>query len=96
MNTRGPAVRDMRAEHKDEVEALQDQVAELGANMESVMAENAMLMKIVSGSDGAGALSTIQQLNKEVAGLRERVAGLQDEKNAAIRAAKSAQKAVRT
>ena len=95
INTRGPAARDMRAEHEVEVLALHDQLSELAEGMESIMAENAMLTKIVRGDAGEGALATIQQLNKEVAGLRERVFGLQEEKNAAIRAAKLAQKAVK-
>ena len=93
INTRGPAARDM--DHKAEVDALLEQVGELASNMESVMAENAMLTKIVAGTDGAGALATIQRLGKEVAALRERVFGLQEEKNMAIRAAKLAQKAVK-
>ena len=95
INTRGPAARDMRAEHAYEVLALHDQLSELAEGMESLMAENAMLTKIVRGDAGEGALATIQQLNKEVAGLRERVFGLQEEKNMAIRAAKLAQKAVK-
>ena len=95
LNTRGAAVRDMRAEHAVEVLALHDQLSELASGMESIMAENAMLTKIIRGDAGEGALATIQQLNKEVAGLRERVFGLQEEKNAAIRAVKLAQKAVR-
>ena len=95
LNTRGPAVRDMQAEHAVEVLALHDQLSELASGMESIMAENAMLTKIIRGDAGEGALATIQQLNKEVAGLRERVAGITEEKNMAIRAAKLAQKAVR-
>ena len=96
LNTRGAAVRDMRAEHAVEVLALHDQLSELASGMESIMAENAMLTKIIRGDAGEGALATIQQLNKEVAGLRERVAGLQDEKNLAVRAAKAAGRRVKS
>ncbi len=74
---------------------LESDLDELARNMESVMAENAMLTKIIRGDAGEGALATIRQLNKEVAGLRERVFGLQEEKNMAIRAAKAAGRKVK-
>ena len=79
-----------------QVRELNEQLVEMATNMESIMAENAMLTKIVTADAGlAGAVATIKQLNREIDALRERNDGLMAEKNAAIRAAKLAQKAVK-
>lgn len=78
-----------------DTEALQDQLAEMASNMEALMLENETLTKIVTADSAlTGAVATIKQLTREVESLRERVAGLMEEKNLAIRAARQAQKKV--
>ena len=71
---------------------LEEQLAELAGLMVVMMKENASLKLIL----GVGADATITQLKAEIASLRERNAGLMDEKNAAIRAAKSAARKVKS
>ncbi len=74
---------------------LADQLDEMARNMEAVMRENVTLTKFLStDATRAGLLAEIKRLTAEVAVLRERNAGLLEEKNSAIRAAKRPKKAV--
>lgn len=80
----------------ERIDDLIEQLGEMADNLSAVMTENAMLTKIVTADAGlAGAVAQIKQLNREIEALRERNNGLLEEKNAAIRAAKLAQKAVK-
>lgn len=68
-------------------------MAELLGNLERVMAENVVLTRLLSTDAGqAGLVAEVKRLTAENDALRERNAGLQEEKNLAIRAAKTAVK----
>jgi protein subunit release factor A len=75
-----------------QVEQLSEQVAELSSNLQTVMAENEQLTKLVTADASlAAAVKMIKELQRVNATLQERNNGLMDEKNQAIRAARKAQ-----
>lgn len=80
----------MKSDSQKTAELL-DQLDELTRNLEVVMKENEVLTKVLTADAGlAGAVAEIKKLNKEIDALRERNAGLMEEKNAAVRVAKAA------
>ena len=71
--------------------SVEEQLTELATACEALMLENATLTKIISAdAQLLAAHALIKQLTREVDSLRERNAGLMEEKNQAIRAARSA------
>lgn len=67
------------------------QLDELASNLASVMSENEMLTKLLSTDPSmTGMVKLIKQQEREIDSLRERNAGLMEEKNEAIRASKAA------
>jgi hypothetical protein len=69
-------------------------LAEMARDMQRLVAENERLTAIVAAKVPVeAAMATIKNMGAEIEVLRERVAGLMEEKNAAIRAAKRAKKA---
>lgn len=76
-----------------ETQQLREQFEEQGANLREVLAENEAMGKIVEADDKlAAAVAEIKRLTELVRVLEERNAGLMNEKNAAIRSAKSWQR----
>ena len=72
---------------------LREQLAEMATQMQAVMVENETLTRFLStDATRAGLLAEIKRLTAQVETLRERNAGLMEEKNAAIRAAKQPRK----
>ena len=64
-------------------------LAELASNLEQLQRENDTLTQLLSADATLlKAFEMVKQLQRENAALRERVAGLMEEKNIAIRAAK--------
>jgi hypothetical protein len=73
----------------DDLAQLQEQNAELASELERLIAENQRLTAIVAAKVPVeAAMATIKNMGAEIEVLRERVAGLMEERNIAVRAAK--------
>jgi regulator of replication initiation timing len=71
------------------VDSLYAQLHELSSDMEALLAENQLLNSLLpKGPSVRGLIDAIKKQAEEIEVLRERNAGLMEEKNAAIRAAR--------
>ena len=87
-----PALKAVAAPASDEaaatIAAQADRIEELTSTARELLDENTAMAKVVDADDKlAAAMAENKQLRAEVATLRERVNGLMNEKNAAVRAA---------
>lgn len=83
----------------DEINSIEEAkslLVELSSNLSVLMQENDAFRELLHKDDVTASLhAQVLQLSKEVYSLRERNAGLMEEKNSAIRAAKRAVKTKR-
>lgn len=76
-----------------EVSDLRDRIAEMSANAAELLADNESMAKVFEADDRlAAATAEVKRLNAEARVLRERINGLMNEKNQAIRQCKAAQR----
>lgn len=88
---------DPNAISQEEAAELREKLAELTQNLEEALADNESMAKVFEADDKlAAAMNVIKQRDAQISVLTERVNGLMNEKNAAIRQLKAAQKKLAT
>lgn len=87
----------IEADAASEMEALQEQVTELASNLSEVIEDNKSMAAVFEADDKlAAALAEAKKFREMNRILEERIRGLQNERNEAIRLVKSLQKKLQT
>lgn len=90
---KGKPAEPVKTVNSAEVDSLREQIAELTANLKETLADNESMARVFEADDKVkAALSEAKRYRELNRILEERIAGLMNEKNAAIRSAKSWQR----